>query len=220
MRSTSLVPAAFFAGLALVVPAAQATIFLGPSPYLSFNDSPFAGRPTSLTTFEGGGLPAGVSATAGWRILTAGAIDSVDADDGVIDGSGLGGRSFYSGSNTALRLTFDPAILGQLPQWAGLVWTDAGSGVAQVTFEAFGPTGASLGIIGPFLLGDGSSYGGTAEDRFFGVEAPGGISAIELRQNVGDWEVDHVQFGPAIPAPSTALLIALAGVIPGRRRRR
>ena len=55
----------------------------------------------------------------------------------------------------------------------------------------------SLGIIGPFMLGDNSHLGTTAEDRFFGIQDPNGVVAIRLTSAGGNTsiELDHVQFG-------------------------
>jgi hypothetical protein len=181
--------------------------FIGPQPYLSVSDSPFDGVPSVmfLETFEKGMLNApGVVASGG--SVPGGAIlrDSVDADDGVVDGSGSSGRSFYSSvgdaSTSTMTFAFDARVLGRLPTRAGIVWTDVGQststfGVDTLVFEAFDPAGASLGTIGPIVVGDGAVSGDTAEDRFVGVAAQQGISAIEVRMNGStDWEVDHLQY--------------------------
>jgi hypothetical protein len=216
--------------------AGAAPVFLGPTPYLSFPDSPLQGSSFAyfhLENFESGTLSSpGVAVNPGAIVLAPGAqTDSVDADDALVDGSGSAGRSLYSAANlTFFRFTFDPAALGGLlPTHAGIVWTDVGTttgtlGVAPVTFAAFDPLGTSLGSIGPFTLGDGTTIGGTAEDRFFGVTDATGISAIEIRvAGSTDWEVDHLQYGAlaAIPEPGTYLL-AITGLarLPFIRRRR
>jgi hypothetical protein len=216
--------------------AGAAPVFLGPAPYLSFSSSPFNGISFSyfhLENFESGALSTpGVTVNPGTIVVAPGPqTDSVDSDDGVIDGSGAAGRSLYSGDSLALfRFTFSAAALGGLlPTHAGIVWTDIGTttgttGVGPVSFEAFDPLGVSLGLIGPFTLGDGTTFGGTAEDRFFGVIDSAGISAIEIRVSGStDWEVDHLQYGAAseIPEPASWILAVTGlGTLPFIRRRR
>ncbi len=218
--------------------AVGAQTLLGPTAYLSQSDSPFAAQITGgtviLETFEDGLLNVpNVSASAGAPIAPSGITDSVDADDGTIDGLGTAGRSFFSGSGAAgITFTFNPAAPGGLPTQAGLVWTD---GAGTTLFEAFGPGGVPLGVIGPVAIADGSISGTTGEDRFFGVTNPGGISSIRISNTIGGIEVDHLQFGIAAaapPPPSTAnipllgpiglvmmvLVLGLAGVTRLRRR--
>ena len=86
-------------------------------------------------------------------------------------------------------------------------------------FEAFGPDGRSLGTMEFFALDDGRGQGQTAEDRFMGVIFAGGISAIEVRADLGRIELDHVQYGNLVPAPGALALLGLAGLF-GRRSRR
>ena len=163
------------------VPAA----FLGPTPYLSVADSPFAADINAghvyLETFECGNLTVpGVTFSTGTIIPPGfeGLVDSVDADDGSIDGSGLAGHSLFTGDGaTGITFTFNQTTLGAFPTQVGIVWTDGGG---TATFEAFDSIGASLGVIGPVAIGDASNSGETAEDRFFGVTFPGGISAIKI----------------------------------------
>ena len=63
--------------------------------------------------------------------------DSVDADDGTIDGFGTDGRSHYAQDGTqGITYVFDSVVLGNLPTHAGLVWTDL-SGTQDVFLEAF-----------------------------------------------------------------------------------
>src|SRR5262245_41740068 len=107
------------------------SVFFGPSPYLSFADSPFNHTNRFsyfyLEDFEDGQLNTpGVTASSGWQVLAQGPLtDSVDGDDGDIDGSGTGGHSFFSNlSSTTLTVTFHPENLGgHLPTHAGIVCT-------------------------------------------------------------------------------------------------
>jgi hypothetical protein len=79
----------------------------------------------------------------------------------------------------------------------------------DVTFSAFDAQGLSL-------------FATTAEDRFFGVQFAGGISAISIASGAGSpQEVDHVQWGFAapVPEPQTAALLAAGGLFLGWRLR-
>ncbi len=190
---------------------------LGPTPYLSFDDSPFRDFDFSqfyLEDFEDGALNVpGVIATnnkPGGSLLGVfgperGYVDSVDADDGVIDGSGLSGHSFAAlandgGDSYGHKYEFDASVLGGLPTHVGIVWTD-GNVNSTTLFEAFGPSGEPLGIVGPVKISDASVSGTTSEDRFFGVIDPRGISKIVLRNPGGNstLEIDHLQYGFADP---------------------
>jgi hypothetical protein len=209
---------------------------IGPTPYLSSADSPFAATPFSylhLENFEDSSLNTpGVTASAGMVLPPAALTDSVDADDGSLDGSGSAGHTWYSNGSSSLTFTFSAALLGTLPTHAGLVWTDVGFASAQdgfdnVTFEAFDAANNSLGIISSSAVGDGLFGGQTAEDRFFGVTSASGIGSIRITSRSStDWEIDHLQYGlasaapGAVPEPGTlALLIAgVAGIRFLRRR--
>ena len=171
--------------------------------YLSFDDSPFKDESFAyfhLETFEDGAFNSpGVSVSGGGLRTPAGGLtDSVDGDDGAIDGSGSDGHSWHSDGAASMRFTFDEAELGSLPTHAGIVFTDLSS-PGELIFEAFDAEGQSLGQIGPVDVGDDSSAGTTAEDRFFGVAHSDGISAIELTTDASqlDLEVDHLQYGLA-----------------------
>jgi hypothetical protein len=205
----------WLAGASMLAMASLAAgqTFIGPSAYLSEADSPFAASiaagTTFLETFESGALTTpGVTASAGAPLAPGGITDSVDGDDGAIDGSGTAGFSFFSGDGaTGITFTFDATVLGHLPTQVGIVWTD---GAGTTTFEAFGPGGVPLGQIGPVAIADGTFSGTTAEDRFFGVTNAAGISAIRISNTSGGIEVDHLQygiFGAAPPPTATALPI-------------
>jgi len=195
---------------------ALAQTLLGPSAYLSQADSPFdlsgLGSTFFLEDFEDNALSTpGVMASTGSPTGPGGLTDSVDADDGMIDGSGTNGHSFFSGSGSAgITFTFDPVALGGFPTAAGIVWTD---GEGDVSFEAFDALGGSLGTIGPVSIADGSVVGTTAEDRFFGAHNPGGISAIHISNVNGGIEVDHLQYGAAALASTTTTTIATTSTV-------
>lgn len=197
-------PAAFCSIAALLIscstPAAE---FLTPTPYLSFQDNPF--RTTSFQQFWLENFEDGLLNTPGARSNTGriqfqrSTTDSVDADDGSINGFGTAGRSWHSASvHSAIRFDFS-RVNGLLPTHVGLVWTDVGittfggTGFGRVTLQAFGPTNILLGASPTSQTGDGRITGETAEDRFFGVINLDGISAVELiTSNSIDWELDHL----------------------------
>jgi hypothetical protein len=200
----------FLASAAIANSAYCDSTFLGPSPYLSSSDAPFSTLEFEyffLEDFEDGifNTP-GVSFTPNWIVFDFSSFrDSVDADDGIIDGSGSEGFSFLSNNQSdPLTFTFDRnALGGRLPTHVGIVWTDvgrngggAGPALQPVTFSAVGSSGVPLGEIGPFLVGDASITGETDEDRFFGVIDPEGILSITIHMpDLNNWEVDHLQYG-------------------------
>ena len=202
----------------------------GPTPYLSFSDSPFSTLSLAqfyLEDFEDGllntpgveitnntpgGLPLGVVGPGFFG-------DSVDADDGVIDGLGRNGRSFASLSNESTEdfgftISFSDNALGGFPTYAGLVWTD-GSQTAPTLFEAFDANGNSLGVVGPVKIGDNSFAGTTAEDSFFGAHYSGGISKLIIRDpgGVNTLEIDHLQYGLDVPAISRISVNPTSGLV-------
>lgn len=198
--------------LAVSVAAASFAQGTGPVPYLQASDSPWAamfGDPSFfLEDFEDGSLNIlGVTGN-GLVIGPGGLTDSVDGDDGLVNGSGTFGRSYFTGNGgTGITFTFSQAALGFLPQRAGLVWTD---GAGSITFEAFDGNGASLGIL-TGSHADGGFSGSTAEDRFYGWENLGGIGSINIRNSGGGIEVDHLQYG-AVPEPGAMALLGLGGL--------
>jgi hypothetical protein len=156
-------------------------------------------------------------------IAVGGYTDSVDGDDGFLDGSGSSGHSLWSNFASSLfAFDFSVAALGDLPTHVGLVWTDAGNVVTATTASPASLRGVrrerrDVGCDRPFVLGDGSISGQTVEDRFFGAVNSGGISRIEIRSpDTNDWEVDHLQYGrateqaldvQAVPEPATSGLL-------------
>ena len=202
--------------------------FLFPdTPYLSAADSPFdlfgKGSDFLLEDFEDGLLNTlGLLGFGGVVRFPSSHTDSGDADDGFIDGFGIDGHDYWAFADPkngpAARFEFDPKALGALPRSVGIVWTD-GNVDAVTIFEVFGPDGRSLGMMKFTSLDDGRGQGQTAEDRFMGAIYEGGISAIEVRADLGRIELDHVQYGDLVPTPGAVALLSLAGLFRRRRRR-
>lgn len=221
--SPALLGAALWGLSLLLFPPAALAAGVGPSPYLSFADSPFTQVFTyfHLENFEDGVLntPGVTAAGSSLSVIGPGGnTDSVDADDGTIDGSGTLGRSLFANpGSTGITFTFSAAVLGFLPTHVGIVWTD---GAGTTSFQAFGP-GGLLGSLGPVAIADGSFLGTTAEDRFFGWVDLGGISSILITNTSGGIEVDHLQYGfLPIPLPAGVWLLGsgLAALAAWRRR--
>ena len=224
MSGKSLTCCAVFALALYAGEAAASPIFYGPAPYSGATSSPFNSSSYAyhyLETFEDGLNTPGVTASGGMVIGWDPFVDSVDADDGILDGlGGASGHSWYSNGAHELMFMFDAVALGTLPTDVGIVWTDIGYNAptpywGPVIFEAFGFDGTSLGLIGPSLFGDGFDTGQTAEDRFFGVSDARGISAIRVATDNGDWEVDHLQYAATqpVPEPATLFLLAMGGAV-------
>lgn len=196
--------------------SASAQTFLGPTPYLSLNDSPWQGfQGFAVEDFEDGlfNLP-GASASVGNPLAPGSSTDSVDGDDGSIDGSGIAGRSFFSGSGSAgITFTLNADEIGFIPTRVGIVWTD---GAGEISFEAFDLQGMSLGIVTGNHATAGFS-GQTDEDRFYGIAYDAGIGSIHVRNSAGGIEVDHLQY--ALPAPGVVSVLAAGGLLASRRRR-
>jgi len=194
---------------------ASESTFYGPSPYLSFDDSPLKSLAFDyfyLEDFETGfGNLRGVTINEGWAISNPSALtDSVDADDDNIDGVGNAGHSLFSGGGQPnLIISFNAAALGgHLPTHVGIVVTDIGQtssgppGIGVVTLTGEATNAMPLGFLVETNFGNGSllgnSPGATSEDRFLGVSSTMGIAHIRLYlTNSTDWEVDHLQFGYA-----------------------
>lgn len=185
-------------------------VFYGPTSYLSEADLPAGFIPVDdcpdcvfeLETFEDGELDPDITLSEGevigpgFRTGIDRLTDSVDGDDGVIDGTGQTDEGGYS------YFTFGNSITVTLPglmQSAGLVWTDGSVDVTNVIFEAFDERGASLGTIEAGDIADDQFTGSTGEDSFFGVSygdgVTTGVSEITIT-NIGGQgiEIDHIQY--------------------------
>lgn len=193
---------AFLAVTCIPLTSLGDTILFGPTSYLQQADTPAdfycnlcAECEHVLEDFEDGTLDSRftVTATDGMIIGPAfgtgvsGLTDSVDGDDGAVDGVGNEAWSFFSPGNS-VTITFDEPVKS-----AGVVWTDGDIGT-MTTFEAFAADGTSLGSVGPVSLSDNSFQGTTAEDAFFGAMNLDGIAYITLTNAGGTGiEIDHMQ---------------------------
>lgn len=175
-----------------------------PYNYLKAGDSPFGNVVfdwSYLEDFEDHVFDVpGVSTGGGRLSSTFGPtlIDSVDGDDGNVSDNrcikSVGTCDAWWGAGS-LRFTFNATVLGSLPTHVGLVWTDGGG---KVSFEAFDAEGISLYKFGPFSepgFPDDTVNSSTAEDRFFGAYAPGGIGSVLISNTAGGIEIDHLQYG-------------------------
>lgn len=218
-------------GVASVPTVAGPVLFFGPTAYLSAADIPvgfYAGNsPTLLETLEDGRLDASLVASGGGAVRSdiSRLSDSVDADDGLVDGTCAGrlGRpcaSWVSRDDAPpASATFSFVGTGPLPTAFGLVWTD---GDGDIMFSATGANGQSLGSFEASGFADRFNGETTGEDRFFGVQFDGGIRAITITETTprggGGFfiEVDHIQYGqmpdPAVslPEPGSLMLSLLA----------
>ena len=205
---------------AVAVSAPVSAELLGPTPYSSEADSPFS--PAQFQYFHLESFDDHALNTPGVLAINGAATSSRGFNGAVIDQVGQeggcppGGASvacdtwFFSTGSTGLQFVFSGLALGQLPDAAGLVWTD---GQGTIRFEAFDQHNVSLGVrTGNHA--DGSSFGTTGEDRFYGVTNPGGgISRIVISNSQGGIEIDHLQYGlRELPQPATLALCFAAFV--------
>src|SRR5262245_36420682 len=98
MNIAARIPFALVGVALFFVAPAGAQTYLGPKPYLSRADSPLLLTKPALEDMEDDSFNLlGVSASNGAVYGPAGNCDSVDGDDGSIDGSGTAGHSFFYG---------------------------------------------------------------------------------------------------------------------------
>lgn len=175
---------------------------LTPVPYVKKADSPFTGVKFPsyfhFEDFEDGLLNTmGVTSDVGTHSKPFGnLVDSVDEDDGAVDGKcGSNCDSWFFGNGVSgITFTFDAIALGSLPTHVGIVWTDGGAS-CDMTFTAYDASNAVIGTKTLTQAGDAQNTGQVAEDRFFGVVASGGVKAIKVTNTSGGIEVDHLQYG-------------------------
>ncbi len=176
MRICALTPPLCFCATVLTLlvwlspaaPAQAQSIFVGPTPYLEAADIPWGmyqgSTPTALEDFLDCSLDFGITEASGQPLSFPGGggctpnseVDSVDGDDGLVDGNGLGGASWFG--DKTMTFTFASPVTA-----AGIVFTD-GAPSTDTYFAAYAPGGAPLGSIGPFVLGDGGFTTAASQD--------------------------------------------------------
>jgi hypothetical protein len=203
------------------------TVCLGPTPYLRVEDSPFdlsgLGSTMFLDDLEDGALD-GPLISPDTRVRGPGLFtDSVDADDGVVDGQGNGAHSLETTRYIVhptfpwtYRTFFDIIFtdIDNRPNAFGIVWTD-GFEQSSVELQFVSPSGTNIGVCSYDSLMDGANTGESAEDRFIGIIADQPIGHIGgFSQSVGfeppseRLELDHIQFGrQAFPEPSSLTIV-------------
>jgi RHS repeat-associated protein len=188
-----------------VNPGVQAPI---PNNYRQFSDSPwynFSGSWFYLEDFEDHALN-----TPGVTALSGGVVsvifgptfhDSVDGDDGILDGLGRNGDDFYEPYNLGVKFAFNQQILGHYPTHVGLVFTDGyQNNQGRTFFETFDASGNSLGVKGPFSFPFTTHNGEAINDFFLGFYHQAGISAVRVWNNQNGIEIDHLQYGYREPS--------------------
>jgi len=182
--------------------AALAPGFYGPVAYTSRADAllPASGYASyaHFEDFETGAIAApGVAIGLGGQVLgSSSLIDSVDGDDGVVDGvcAKAGGTCYSSfhGSGT-IEFVFDATALGGLPTHVSMVWTD-GATACDAIFEAYDATDTLIGSRSATAVGNADNTGDVTEDRYFGVVHPAGVKSIRVRSSGGGVEADNLFF--------------------------
>jgi hypothetical protein len=208
--------------LAQVAVSLGEVTFLPPTPYLSVADSPFdlsgIGTTFFLEDFEDGvfDLPPGVTPYAGIINPPGPFTDSVDADDGALDGSGTAGHTLTpilmtitpTGPPTWIThfgLIYDATTLGFVPTSFGFVWTD-GLPSSRIAILVIEENNVQTYIQFPALM-DANYTGETLEDRFIGLTSDVGLRRVFIANGyTGDnfqqtFEMDHFQFGIQVPEP-------------------
>jgi PKD domain len=132
--------------------------------------------------------------------------DSVDEDDGAVNGNGTSPFSLRGdGSNNAqLELRFKAGVLGKLPTHVGVVLTD-GNKNAKTRVDVFDASGTLVGTTNANLTNsflDNSFNGGAVgEDRFFGFISAQGIAGMTVTNiraggsGSSAFTIDHIHYG-------------------------
>ena len=187
------IPSYDFRGLSATVPAAGQTYFF----LEDIQDGQFDVPGATLTSSQ-------VRTNNGRNGSTnsGGNADSIDEDDGSVDGSVGNPRG---GIRFGTRVDFSIGVLGQLPNHVG--YALAGDS-PTVSITAFNSSDVQLGTVTA-----------TADVRaaFVGLTTTEGISYVTLTGT----ETDHFQYGYlAVPEPSTTALLGLGGLALILRRRK
>jgi hypothetical protein len=228
MRTRSFLVVFWLVGYSGIMPApiamASATTGLT-TPYLQSGDS------SLLTTSAGYKLEAFESnspslASLGVSLTTVhpNSIDqglSVDADDGVVDGSGAGGHSLTvitMGGTTGATFSFNSAVIGAYPKSAGVAVT--AEAATSLIFTVYDTSNA---VSGSYSLSNIATSGPTGDDFLFWGSDASGISAISVSSPTAltALHLDHLQYDTlntiSVPDPSMMGFLAIPGLLGMRR---
>jgi hypothetical protein len=210
-------PLIVFACFATFGPVHAAFTFLGPIPYRSAADSAFdlsgLGTTFFLEDFEDDVLTPGLDTVVGYSFSIDPKVgNSVDKDDGVLDGLDSGGHSVNAapldaciGTNCTVdaQWTFNLPELAAYPTAVGLVITASNGAAGTITVAAVDGVGmfSIEGIVSdPFDASD---------DLFLGFTNPTGIGWVYVQQFRRPFtgtpyfapSFDHLQYGQLVPEP-------------------
>jgi hypothetical protein len=197
----------FTAVACLLVTSQANAVLIGPAAYTSVADSPIAGIAGfmledmeddlfDLANVTASGINLRLSSTFGNAL-----VDSVDADNGPIDGNGQRvdgmGQAYWASGSPGFTFNF----VADLPTHVGVVWTD---GAGLVSFRAWDAADVLIAESLNNAHADGNFVGGTAEDRFYGASNAAGVARMQIWNSSGGIEVDHIQFAGRVGAPPPA----------------
>jgi len=230
--------------LSAMASSAEASLFVyEPSPYLGSFDSPFfdgiqAGT-IFLEDFEDGELNTPfviandinhepLNRWVSQTVLTGNPNSrpfSVDEDDGLNgDFLGFGGDSLQNismgGGSRIFEFVFSPDTSGNYPRHVGLVVTQPEDFLDEdVDLDFEDLIGDTEDATFDPAEWDPAFVGDTRSHRFIGAFSDAGIVRFRVE---GAFEIDHLQYGYAIPEPSTPLLVlaTLSALLFRRQRRR
>ena len=193
--SVGLTTLTLLSGAAL---AGGSTGFVSVAAYRQPADSPFISNTLIIDTFEPGPLVPGIT-TFGVTANIGG--NSVDIDDGTLDGNGDAGKSLAIGSwgpftPGSASFTYSSEVLGGLPTQVGLVITDLdlsepkGPAVTtNVTLQCILSDGSTVNTIYAVL----SQPNNALDDLFIGYSSSLGIASMSVFCEV-PMIVDHLQY--------------------------
>jgi len=205
--------------------AAASAQFITYGSYSQASDSPlYSLSGFQFEDFEDGQVNTPGISLSGGGILAGsgpGLVDSVDGDDGTVDGGNSFGRSWYSAGNNFITVSFAPGAKS-----AGVVLTDVGFTdnlfcIGDYTVSGYDGLGNLISTYTD-TFGDGAANGASAEDIFLGYSSALDVSKIVIGFNgSSDWELDHVQYATqAVPEPMSMLALAAGAAALLRRRRK